>query len=262
MAASPIPSTSDFGKASPQHFQGCHHIRKKHTAIMDRRAVGRVLQSPGLLRRLPASRSNVCPTLPATRALSTVPRIAETSFWKSLIPKPWRRENRPVRDPKAPKQSWLSKEWNPATFFIIIFLLIGSMSIQMISLRNKFDAHTRRSEVRIGLLREVVERLQKGEQVDVEGVLGSGDSEKEAIWEEGQLSSVWCRSNAVLTCATVLNEIEKDAAVRNQKKQDKSKSPEPAPPAPPTAESASTSETPADSAPAKEEPKARTAYFF
>lgn len=63
----------------------------------------------------------------------------------------------------------------------------------MISLRNRFDAHTRRSEVRIGLLREVIEKLQRGEKVDVEKVLGSGDPEREAIWEEGTLSADRCR---------------------------------------------------------------------
>lgn len=130
----------------------------------------------------------------------------------------------------------------------------------MISMRNRFDAHTRRSEVRIGLLREVVERLQRGEYVDVENVLGSGDPEKEAIWEEGKLSAGgWPGSNGVLTCATVMNEIEKDAAARNQKRQDKPKTPAPSRP---TVKTVSALEPPADSAPAQGQPKARTAYFF
>ncbi|PSR75366.1 hypothetical protein BD289DRAFT_345179, partial [Coniella lustricola] len=138
------------------------------------------------------------------RALSTVPRIAEVSFWKSLVPKFMRRDttssqNSQLSKASKTKQSWFAKEWNPATFFVIIFLLIGSMSIQMISLRKNFDAFTRRSDVRIGLLREVVERLQNGQEVDVEKVLGSGDPEKEAAWQE------------------VLDEIEKDTAIREKK---------------------------------------------
>lgn len=56
----------------------------------------------------------------------------------------------------------------------------------MIGLRKTFDAHTRRSDVRIGLLREVVEKLQAGEEVDVEKALGSGNPEKEAMWDEGR----------------------------------------------------------------------------
>jgi hypothetical protein len=64
--------------------------------------------------------------------------------------------------------------------------LIGSMSIQMILLRKNFAAFTRQSDVRIGLLREVVEKIQRGEDVDVEKVLGTGDLEKEAEWQEGK----------------------------------------------------------------------------
>jgi hypothetical protein len=119
------------------------------------------------------------------RLISMQPRIAETSFWQSLIPKPLRSENRAADSTTKKVKS--KKDWNPATFFIIIFLLIGSMSIQMISLRKNFEAFMRRSDVRIGLLREVVERIQNGEKVDVEKVLGAGDPEREAEWEEGML---------------------------------------------------------------------------
>jgi hypothetical protein len=84
------------------------------------------------------------------------------------------------------KKKVRSKEWNPATFFIIIFLLIGSMSIQMIALRNEFAAFSRRADAKIRLLREIIERIQKGEEVDVEGLLGTGDKEREKEWEEGK----------------------------------------------------------------------------
>lgn len=60
------------------------------------------------------------------------------------------------------------------------------MSIQMIALRTSFDRYMRTSQVRIGLLREVVERIQNGEKVDVEKLLGTGEPEKEADWEEGE----------------------------------------------------------------------------
>lgn len=156
---------------------------------MDRAALRTLARSRHLLRPSSTTRPIL---LPPTRGLSTVPRVAEVSFWKSLVPKPLRRENRRrAGDPGAPKTPWLAREWNPATFFIVIFLLIGSMSIQMISLRSGFEAFTRRADVRIGLLREVVERIQKGEKVDVEKVLGSGDAEREAAWEEGGWTTSW-----------------------------------------------------------------------
>lgn len=114
----------------------------------------------------------------AMRYYSALPSITHVSFWESLIPKPLRRHGRlKTRKPK-------SKEWNPATFFIIILLLIGSMAIQMIALKNEFSAFMRRADAKIDLLREVIQRVQNGEDVDVEGLLGTGDAEKEQEWEE------------------------------------------------------------------------------
>ncbi len=61
------------------------------------------------------------------------------------------------------------------------------MSIQMIALRNEFSAFSRRADAKIALLKEIIERIQKGERVDVEGLLGTGDREREKEWEEGKL---------------------------------------------------------------------------
>jgi len=60
------------------------------------------------------------------------------------------------------------------------------MSIQMIALRNEFATFSRRADAKIGLLREIIERIQKGEEVDVEGLLGTGDKKREQEWEEGK----------------------------------------------------------------------------
>lgn len=58
----------------------------------------------------------------------------------------------------------------------------------MIALRSEYATVSRRARAKIGLLREVVERVQKGEDVDVEGLLGTGNEAKELEWEEGTLS--------------------------------------------------------------------------
>lgn len=146
----------------------------------------------------------VVPTLALTvRHFSDGPAsIVDRGFWGSLVPKPLRKENR-----QSLKN--YGKRWNPATFFIVIFLLIGSMSIQMITLRNSFDRYMRTSQVRIGLLREVVERIQNGEKVDVEKLLGTGEPEKEADWEEGenctrerQIGVIRDPSQLIIFCST------------------------------------------------------------
>ena len=150
--------------------------------------------------RLPLKRALLAPT--ALRAITTtaraahsasavVPRVARPAFWKSIVPKFLR--------PGEKGRKRRSKEWNPATFFIVIFLFIGSMSVQMISLRKDFEAFTRRADVKIGLLREVVEKLQRGEEVDVEKELGAGDEEREQAWENGLFPAL-CPQGQVLTC--------------------------------------------------------------
>lgn len=137
--------------------------------------------------------------------------------------------------------------------------MIGSMSIQMISLRKNFEAFMRRSDVRIGLLREVVEKLQNGEQVDVEKVLGTGDAEREAEWEEGRFkpATTWF-GLVMLTWCVVINEIEKDNATKNQKKQN----PKVVETAVPVAKLIAATESKAGYEPVNESPKGRTANFF
>ncbi|KAH0612906.1 uncharacterized protein H6S33_009286 [Morchella sextelata] len=102
------------------------------------------------------------------------------------------------------------KPWNPATFYIAIFLLIGSQAIQIIALRLNHDERMRRANVKIAVLKEVIERLQRGEDVDVEGMLGVGNEKDEKSWED------------------VLREIEEEDAVwqaKARKKQGLSETP-------------------------------------
>ncbi|KAK2066576.1 hypothetical protein P8C59_000381 [Phyllachora maydis] len=120
---------------------------------------------------------------PPTRGLRSarpLPSVTQLSFWKSLVPKPFRASER--RDARAPKPR--PRAWNPATFFIVIYLFIGSMAIQQIALKREAEAFTRRADVRIGQLRDVVERLRRGEEVDVERALGVADPAQEQDWDD------------------------------------------------------------------------------
>jgi len=138
------------------------------------------------------------------------------------VPKPLRSTKQ-----RSKKPNKVQKGWNPATFFIIIFLLIGSMAIQMITLRKDFATFMRQSGVRIEQLREVVEKLQRGEEVDVEKALGTGDPDKELDWEQGlrSLGMGQTQGTNVLTWVAVLREIEREEPTKNQRK----KQPEPVP---------------------------------
>lgn len=115
-----------------------------------------------------------------------------------------------------------SKEWNPASFYIIIFILIGSQAIRMLALKNDYTAYTRSTDAKIQLLREVIERVKKGEKVDVEKLLGTGDAAKEREWEEGMFISLSLRIRAVVFpmltfYATVLREIEQEDSLWHNK---------------------------------------------
>lgn len=116
-----------------------------------------------------------------TTSTGSIPRVAQLSLWKTIVPKFLRQPQPSVSSVKTVR----SKEWNPATFFIAIFLLIGSNAIQMVTLKNDFANFNRKVDSKITLLREIIERVQKGEDVDVEGLLGTGDVEKEREWEAG-----------------------------------------------------------------------------
>jgi hypothetical protein len=151
-----------------------------------------VLRAPSSAHRALLTSTTASMRHPLVRHSSSLPSVGQASFWKSLIPKAWRpAEKRPdiyFGPPKTlKKEKAKTKDWNPATFYIVIFLFIGSMSIQMIALRRDHNTYMRRAETRIGILQEVLEKLQRGEDVDVEKALGTGDAEKEKEWEEGTL---------------------------------------------------------------------------
>ena len=42
----------------------------------------------------------------------------------------------------------------------------------------------RKADLQLAKLREVIEKLQRGEEVDVEKILGTGDEAQEQAWEE------------------------------------------------------------------------------
>ena len=105
-----------------------------------------------------------------------------------MVPKPFR--ERASSD--APKQVG-----NPAIPYMVLALLVGSQAIQMMWLKQERAVETRRAEARIGVLREVVRRVQSGEDVDVEGLLGAGREETEREWAGCELrSSRWCRETS------------------------------------------------------------------
>lgn len=111
----------------------------------------------------------------------SLPRVLSPSFWGSMIPKPLKRASTPLTSTATPPRGW-----NPATPYIILGLLVGSQAIQVLWLKQDQAHAKRRAEAQIGLLREVIERVQRGEEVDVGRELGSGDEKREWGWGESK----------------------------------------------------------------------------
>ncbi|KAJ9207919.1 hypothetical protein DTO166G4_3487 [Paecilomyces variotii] len=162
-----------------------------------------------LLARNSAQHSNVLRNRAAFLTVSqhvrlhsseSLPRIAQASTWKAIMPKF-------LRDPETlghqKKKPIESREWNPATFFIVIFILIGSQAIRLLLLKKDYEAYTRSADAKIKLLKEVIEKINNGEKVDVERLLGTGDAHKEREWDE------------------VLREIEAEDSLWHQKRSEK-----------------------------------------
>ena len=133
-----------------------------------------------LSRPVNASHSQYCRTY--ATFTENLPRAAQPSVWHSFIPKAFRNP-KPSRVPAKPQPT---KDWNPATFFICIFLLIGSNAIQMLTLKNEYSQFSRKADAKIKLLKDVLDKVQRGENVDVEKVLGTGDEEQEQEWRDGK----------------------------------------------------------------------------
>ena len=111
---------------------------------------------------------------------SWVPRVLRKSTWDLVIPKFLRNRNKPhnTTSPATPVT-----QRNPATYFIWIYLLIGSQAIRIIGVQSEYKTFTRRAEIRLEKLREVLRALQAGEEVDVEKELGTGVESEEVEWE-------------------------------------------------------------------------------
>jgi hypothetical protein len=65
-------------------------------------------------------------------------------------------------------------------------LLVGSQAIHTLKLKSEITEMERKAEAKISLLKRVIERIQSGEDVDVEKELGTGNPVEEEEWFEGE----------------------------------------------------------------------------
>ena len=79
-------------------------------------------------------------------------------------------------------------------------MLIGSQSINLILLKNEWQVFSRQADAKIARLKDVIERVQRGEDVDVEKELGTGDEVAEREWADGRIKAAGSQSVLDLGC--------------------------------------------------------------
>lgn len=123
------------------------------------------------------------------RLSERLPILFRPSFWNTLYPNlaQYVRNRMSGKHKKKPRVG--KKPWNPATFFFWMAIFIGSNSINLLLLKNEWDIFTRKADAKLAALKEVIEKLQRGEEVDVRRVLGTGDEVQEREWKEGMAIS-------------------------------------------------------------------------
>lgn len=156
-----------------------------------------ILKAPPSLRPLLFNRYASNSTL---RAITPhLPKIAQPSLWKTFIPRFMR------RDPSnlLPKDHvhvgfWTRFFANPASSVIILGMLTGNAAIHILRMKRDMKLYSRKADQKIELLREVIQRVQNGENVDVEKLLGTGDPKMEEEWFDG--TSTAAASNEEPSC--------------------------------------------------------------
>lgn len=141
-----------------------------------------------LIFQIPATLRPLLYTTHRHATTDSLPRVAQPSTWTSMIPKAFRRHpNAPAEPARTSKWKWFMS--HPATPVLALSLLVGSQAINTLALKNEMLAYTRATEGKLALLKGVIERVQKGEEFDVDEVLGTGKVTEEGEWFDGEYNS-------------------------------------------------------------------------
>lgn len=164
----------------------------------------------------------------AIRNVSTrqLPQIAQPSLWKSLVPKFVR--GRPKAPGKSRTEKFRAFVVNPNTPVLALGILVGSFAIHILNTKKEISEIESKADAKLALLKDVIERVQRGEKVDVEKELGTDDPEQEKEWFEviEEIESedrVWRKNLRKLEEKSKKNEVrrEKRAEGREERRQKK-----------------------------------------
>lgn len=121
---------------------------------------------------------------------SRVPQLVKPSLWQILLPKVWRRDS---------VTTTVQSDGTNTVFLVLIFIAIGSQAMQLADVRRDMLELTLMTNSKLTLLKDVIARIGRGEEVDVGKVLGTSHPRPEIEWEEGLSGSMGTRVPSGLT---------------------------------------------------------------
>jgi DNA gyrase/topoisomerase IV subunit B len=68
--------------------------------------------------------------------------------------------------------------------FLVLGIVVGSNAIHLLNIKREMLNFSRQTDAKLAALREVIQRVKNGEDVDVKRILGTGDAEHEQEWEQ------------------------------------------------------------------------------
>lgn len=88
---------------------------------------------------------------------------------------------------RTKKESKLIKQYrNSNIMFIVLLTILGSQAIHVLSIKQEFNEFETQIDAKISLLRDIIDRIQRGEDVDVSKELGTGVNKQEKEWLDGK----------------------------------------------------------------------------
>lgn len=83
----------------------------------------------------------------------------------------------------------------------------------MLALRIEYSTFSRKTDAKIALLKEVLDKIRRGEEVDVDKVLGTGDEQAEQEWADGRVFyTLWAQQITHLGVIVIKHIEEEDRA--------------------------------------------------
>ncbi|QSL64534.1 hypothetical protein MERGE_001835 [Pneumocystis wakefieldiae] len=78
----------------------------------------------------------------------------------------------------------IKKKINSNIIFIVFFFIIGSQANSILSIKQEFNEFEAQIDAKISHLRDLIDRIQRGENIDISKELGTGIEEKEKEWSK------------------------------------------------------------------------------